>query len=439
MARIMGGSDQVSPVPWMVALRNLRFLANGSTQAKTYCGASLINKDWILSAGHCVFSDGVSNKVDNEAWIGGLDLSNPDEFQIRSISEYICHPDFVFDTLEGVHNDICVMKLNASVTLETVILNDLASNEIPGEMTTVIGFGTLSEVEGSSNTLQTVDLPLQPVEVCESTFNYQQTFFLEKEMLCAGFPTGQLDACLGDSGGPQSFNDSQIGLVSWGDGCGRPDKYGVYTKVSFYVEWIEETTGVGMRLASLEGGLSDDSSGADETQEVGPTSTISIEILTESTIAADIDLNTTNTRNDTESNNGTYIDIVKDTVEFVSMPEWCVGDCIAIETILPAQAPAGTFQFLVRNLTANSTTSIGYRGPIGTALIVSSMPDGEDEIVTIGPVTANTSTYMYSTCIGGDEEAYLNYFVPEDSDGGKLLMWMKVEEGCELQLNDLSL
>ena len=65
-------------------------------------------------------------------------------------------------------------------------------------------------------------------------------------MICAGYKNGGKDSCQCDSGGPlflidENFQYLQIGIVSYGEGCARPLKYGVYTKVSSFVDWIEST------------------------------------------------------------------------------------------------------------------------------------------------------------------------------------------------------
>lgn len=63
-------------------------------------------------------------------------------------------------------------------------------------------------------------------------------------MLCAGYPQGERDACVGDSGGPLMIQQNgvyrQIGIVSQGEGCAIPGKYGIYTRVSSYANWIQQ-------------------------------------------------------------------------------------------------------------------------------------------------------------------------------------------------------
>ena len=67
---------------------------------------------------------------------------------------------------------------------------------------------------------------------------------LTSNMICAGTERGGLDSCQGDSGGPLLVSASgqgdgqQAGVVSFGIGCARPNFFGVYTRVSQYLNWL---------------------------------------------------------------------------------------------------------------------------------------------------------------------------------------------------------
>jgi len=102
--------------------------------------------------------------------------------------------------------------------------------------------------------LRKVDLPLQSAALCSSALGSDFT----GNMLCGGVQQGGLDACQGDSGGPLVTSSSsgkvQIGIVSWGLGCALPGKPGVYTRISRYLDWIRQTTGLSsLGTASLSG------------------------------------------------------------------------------------------------------------------------------------------------------------------------------------------
>ena len=62
--------------------------------------------------------------------------------------------------------------------------------------------------------------------------------------LCAGYPGGLIDSCEYDSGGPLLCKKCGrfylVGLVSWGEQCARPHKYGVYANLKELTNWIKE-------------------------------------------------------------------------------------------------------------------------------------------------------------------------------------------------------
>uniref|UniRef100_A0AAY4DM52 trypsin n=1 Tax=Denticeps clupeoides TaxID=299321 RepID=A0AAY4DM52_9TELE len=88
--------------------------------------------------------------------------------------------------------------------------------------------------------LQEVNVTVLQPETCSMLYRG-----MRQNMLCAGRLLGGVDACQGDSGGPLSCFDGDryelAGVVSWGVGCGRQLKPGVYTNLHGYTDWITQT------------------------------------------------------------------------------------------------------------------------------------------------------------------------------------------------------
>eukprot|EP00121_Abeoforma_whisleri_P002257 Awhi_evm1s2020 len=217
-ARIIGGvAASVDETPWMVSLRR-----NGYH----YCGGSLISESHILTAAHCINTFEI---LFHEVWIQGK-ASN-----IRTITDFVCHAAFSQDTFSS---DICVLTLSSPVEATPISLDDEDLGSISFLETTVFGWGLTSEGGLISDDLMHVTVPIVPLEACQISYGSQ----IEGGMLCAGEDAGGKDGCQGDSGGPLKLinRDVQIGIVSWGEGCGRPGKYGVYTHIHAYIPWLEE-------------------------------------------------------------------------------------------------------------------------------------------------------------------------------------------------------
>jgi trypsin len=110
---------------------------------------------------------------------------------------------------------------------------------VPGRFAVVSGWGNTKESGKAPRILRKVRVPVIPQWECEWFYSPVN---ITTNMFCAGF-YGQ-DSCQGDSGGPIVSQGRQIGVVSWGNGCGRSNFPGVYTNVEKFRYWITEMSGV---------------------------------------------------------------------------------------------------------------------------------------------------------------------------------------------------
>ncbi|KAK7084305.1 Transmembrane protease serine 6 [Halocaridina rubra] len=236
-ARIVGGTNaNVNEWPWQAALMY------GTQQ---FCGGSLINDRYILTAAHCI--EGM-NANDLTIRLGEHQLSTSRETShvTRSVSRIIGHSQYSpGDEL----NDIALLKLSSPVKVSSSVLPVCMPPELPtyaNKVATVTGWGTTSSGGSSSDILKEVEVPVLSNKACQAN-NYGTA--IKDTMLCAG-QTGK-DSCQGDSGGPLVFKDGggnydQIGVVSWGYGCAASGYPGVYTRVNKYLDWIKDNTADGV-------------------------------------------------------------------------------------------------------------------------------------------------------------------------------------------------
>ncbi|XP_048248347.1 atrial natriuretic peptide-converting enzyme-like isoform X1 [Haliotis rufescens] len=243
--RIVGG-DEVRPGtwPWLVSL-------HGGSGQKFFCGGSVINELFILTAAHCIGGGGVPFLQ----WTIQAGHTRKDTYsryrQVRKGQKFFTYPGYNHYTVE---NDIAIIKLDEPLTfsdyLRPICLPKQGQLIPVGTRCISAGWGKSSDTAlDYEPAARQVQLDIADWHSCEAAVQRAETpvpYKLTDNMICAGGSDG-FDACAGDSGGPfvcMKPNTTnvwfQAGIVSWGIGCAIPNAPGVYTELPLYVNWINE-------------------------------------------------------------------------------------------------------------------------------------------------------------------------------------------------------
>lgn len=232
MLKIIGGKTaRKGQWPWQVVIFN-RF-------KEAFCGGTLIAPNWVLTAAHCVRKVLYVRLGEHN-----LDIEDGSEVEFRVVKS-IKHQKYNKTTVDS---DVALLRLprpmNATNWIGFACMPSPYQPLPKNIQCTVIGWGKRrNRDQAGTSLLHQAEVPIIPMDNCKAVY-YDYT--ITKNMFCAGHKRGRIDTCAGDSGGPLLCRDTTkpnhpwtiFGITSFGDGCAKKNKFGIYAKVPNYVDWV---------------------------------------------------------------------------------------------------------------------------------------------------------------------------------------------------------
>ncbi|XP_044107902.1 mannan-binding lectin serine protease 1 isoform X3 [Neovison vison] len=250
IARIFSGRPaQKGTTPWIAMLTY--------PNEQPFCGGSLLGTSWVVTAAHCLHQS-----LDPDYLVvQDSDLLRPSDFKIimgkhwrhqsdeneqhLRVKRLFLHPLYNPSTFE---NDVALVELLESPVLSDFVMPICLPEGPPeeGDMVIVSGWGK-QFLQRFPETLMEIEIPIVDHRTCQEAYAPLKKK-VTRDMICAGEKEGGKDACAGDSGGPMVTLDKErgewylVGAVSWGDDCGKKDRYGVYSYIYYNKDWIQRVT-----------------------------------------------------------------------------------------------------------------------------------------------------------------------------------------------------
>ncbi|CAJ1081012.1 LOW QUALITY PROTEIN: hyaluronan-binding protein 2-like [Xyrichtys novacula] len=240
-ARIFGGKKSLPGAhPWQASLQTRPRGSSGPF--RHICGGILLESCWVLTAAHCIKSG-----VEMQVVLGGVDIEKDEVYdQVIPVEKAIVHEEYR-QTPFALHNDVAMLQLKVTDRpycaketrfVKTACLPNM--NFDSGTECVISGWGVTETQRYGTNQLLDARVLLISQDKCKAPHVYGDS--LDSSMFCAGNMKGGVDSCQGDSGGPlvceRNGTHYVVGVVSWGDGCGKKYKPGVYANVVRFIDWI---------------------------------------------------------------------------------------------------------------------------------------------------------------------------------------------------------
>ncbi|KAF2879002.1 hypothetical protein ILUMI_27170 [Ignelater luminosus] len=226
--RIVGGTPiNITSCPYQLSLQYYE---------SHICGASILNAKNVITAAHCVYKKTLTRLSVH----AGSTIYHSGGIR-KQVARAIIHKSYNDDTSDY---DIAILHLSEPLSFGNNVLPIALPRQgepLPRRLTAIVsGWGyTHEDGDRLSPTLLKIAVSFVGRNKCNTLYFGKGD--ITPRMFCAGDLKGGRDACQGDSGGPCIVNGKLVGLVSWGYGCARPGYPGVYTKVSNFINWINNT------------------------------------------------------------------------------------------------------------------------------------------------------------------------------------------------------
>jgi trypsin len=236
--KILGGAVAApGQFPWMASLvdSSAKRAIDGA-----FCGGTVIAPRVILTAAHCSY--GV-RAPEVDVVTGRTVLSQDDAGERIRVSKILIHPKY---DNQNTRNDLALWQLSRPTSAPPLAIAHPADDGLTGAGLRVLtaGWGATEEGGSINDELLFVRLTMRSHGYCDKVYGPID----DASQLCIGSKRAGEDSCQGDSGGPVFGGDGDatrlLGLVSYGEGCGRKDIPGVYTRVSKFSSWIDENAAV---------------------------------------------------------------------------------------------------------------------------------------------------------------------------------------------------